>query len=113
MTQSTGKDDVTFPITHRKTGETKRLRKVTSDSEHKRIDSDAKEPYKSQKSHAPLFPIKKSIRKMTHIYTICLNITPELPHIKGVGLGPNGSGRNPDEGDKTGTFMGHMRHGRF
>ena len=67
MTQSTGKDDGTFPLTHRKTGSIKRLIMVTSDLEHTQIDSVAKEPDEGLMCYAPVFPINKSLSQTTHI----------------------------------------------
>jgi|GEM_PF-6718913 len=70
MTQSTGKDDGTFPLTHRKTGSIKRLIMVTSDLEHTQIDSIAKEPDEGLRGHAPVFPINKSLIQLTQICNI-------------------------------------------
>ena len=51
MTQITGKDDGTFPLTHRKTGSIKRLIMVTYDSAPHRNFRRTKGPDYGQKGH--------------------------------------------------------------
>lgn len=70
MTQSTGKDDGTFPTMHRKIGSIKRLIMVTSDLEPKQTDTGAKEPDECLRVQAPVFPINKSLIQLTQIGNI-------------------------------------------